>query len=82
MKTLLLFFYILGNNPYYSSDDLEHIRNIVNTNEGSPNRLYRDSNNLVVIEYPEYKYTLKDGYILYLHSRVNEQWVDMGEESN
>ena len=82
MKTLLLFFYILGNNPYYDSNDIEHIRNIVKSNIDSPNRVYRDSNNLIVIEYPNLKYTLKDGYTLYLHTRVDEQWVDMGEESN
>ena len=82
MKTLMLFFYLLNSNPYYNSNDIEHIGNVVKGNMDSPNRVYRDSNNLVVIEYPELKYTLKDGYILYLHSRVDEQWVDMGEESN
>ena len=78
----MLFFYILGNNPYYDSNDLEHIGNIVKSNIDSPNRVYRDSNNLIVIEYPNLKYTLKDGYTLYLHTLVDEQWVDMGEESN
>ena len=78
----MLFLYILNSNPYYSSNDIEHISNVVKSNIDSPNRVYRDSNNLIVIEYPELKYTLKDGYTLYLHTLVDEQWVDMGEESN